>query len=310
MGRGLFPLPDGVVDLLARCTFPPRGAPIDCAVSGGPDSLALLVLAAAAGCEVTAWHVDHGLRPGGDKEAAIVSDAASRLGADSRSVTLHLDAGPNLEARARAARLAALPAGVATGHTADDQAETILLNLLRGSGLNGLAGMRPGFRHPILRLRRSETTALVRALDLDPVHDPTNDSPVHRRNRVRHELLPLAAEIAGRDLVPVLTREAELLAAEADMLDSLAAALDPTDASAIAAAPIGLARRAVRQWVRANGPGHGHPPSAASVERILTVARGETRSCQIEGGHKIVRSKGRLRLELAELAVQGGDATK
>ena len=128
-------------DLLARCTFPSPGTTVDCAVSGGPDSLALLVLAVEAGLIVTAWHVDHGLRPGSDAEGERVAVVADSLGAAAVSVTAMVGDGPNLEARAREARLDALPDGVLTGHTADDQAETVLLNLLRGSGVHGSAGI-------------------------------------------------------------------------------------------------------------------------------------------------------------------------
>ena len=105
--------------------------------------------------------------------------------------------GPNLEARARAARFAVLPADVATGHTMDDQAETILVNLLRGAGADGLAGMAPGRRHPLLGLRRLETHALCAEVGLEPVCDPSNADPAFVRNRVRHELLPLCARGGG-----------------------------------------------------------------------------------------------------------------
>ena len=97
----------------------------------------------------------------------------------------------------------------ATGHTADDQAETVLANLLRGAGVHGLAGMRAGPGHPLLGLRRAETVALCELLGLDPVQDPSNDDPRFVRNRVRHELLPLCSAIAGRDVVPVLARQAD-----------------------------------------------------------------------------------------------------
>jgi tRNA(Ile)-lysidine synthase len=295
MGAGPFPLPDGVVELLSRCRFPGRGEEIECAVSGGADSLALLVLAVAAGCAATAWHVDHGLREGSAREADVVEEAASKLGAAFRSVRVDVAAGPNLEARARVARLAVLPAGVATGHTADDQAETVLLNLLRGAGRDGLAGMRAGPRHPILDLRRHETVGLVAAMGWAAVADPTNDDPRYRRNRIRHELVPLCDAIAGRDVVPVLSRQAVLLAAEADLLDELAASVDPTDAAGLAAAPVAVARRAVRAWLRSGE--WRYPPSAAGVERVLEVARGEQRACEVEGGRRVSRSKGRLRIE-------------
>ncbi|MCB1016512.1 MAG: 7-cyano-7-deazaguanine synthase, partial [Acidimicrobiales bacterium] len=93
-----------------------------CAVSGGPDSLALLALAVAAGLEVTAVHVDHGLRPGSGREAEVVEAAAERFGARFSARRVTVVEGPNLEARARAARYAALPPDACTGHTADDQA--------------------------------------------------------------------------------------------------------------------------------------------------------------------------------------------
>ena len=197
-----------VAALLGRCTFPAAGDHLVCGVSGGADSLALLVLATAAGCRVTAVHVDHGLRPGSAAEAAVVAAAAARFGAGFRSERVEVADGPNLEARARAARLGVLGDGAATGHTADDQAETVLANLLRGAGVHGLAGMRAGPTHPILALRRAETVDLCAHLGLEPVHDPTNRDPRFQRNRIRAELLPLCADIAGRDVVPVLARQA------------------------------------------------------------------------------------------------------
>jgi tRNA(Ile)-lysidine synthase len=279
--------------LLARCTFPPPGTDVTCAVSGGADSLALLVLAIAAGCEVTAVHVDHGLRPGSADEAGVVRDAAHRAGAGFRAETVDVAPGPNLEARARAARYAVLPTGVLTGHTADDQAETVLLNLLRGAGLDGLAGMRRE-GHPILALRRHETEAVCRTEGLIPVADPTNADPAHRRNRVRHQLLPLLDAIAERDIVPVLARQAALLRDEAGALDELTAGLDPTDAGALAGAPPALARRAVRRWLT---EGRDHPPDAATVERVLAVARHEAKAADVGENRRVARTRNVLRLE-------------
>ncbi|HUE60120.1 MAG TPA: ATP-binding protein, partial [Acidimicrobiales bacterium] len=123
-----------LASFLARCDFPPAGADVALAVSGGADSLALLVLASAAGLKATAWHVDHGLREGSDLEAERVAKVAAAYGAGFDGRTLTVTPGPDLEARARAARYSVLPAGVLTGHTMDDQAETVLLNLLRGAG--------------------------------------------------------------------------------------------------------------------------------------------------------------------------------
>ena len=279
--------------LLARCSFPAPGTEITCAISGGPDSLALLVLAVEAACRVTAVHVDHGLRPGSAAEADVVAAVARHRGAAFRAERVTVPPGPNLEARARAARYAVLPPDVLTGHTADDQAETVLVNLLRGSGLDGLAGMRAA-GHPLLRIRRSETRALCAGLGLTPVEDPTNASLAHRRYRSRHELLPLLVAIADRDVAALLARQASSLRDEADLLDSLARALDPTDARALTAAPAALARRAVRLWLTG-----GYPPDAAAVERVLTVARGEAVACDIGGGRRVERSGQRLRLATA-----------
>ncbi len=285
-------------ELLARCTFPPPGTALACAVSGGADSLALLVLATSAGCEVTAIHVDHGLRPGSGAEAGVVAAAAARLGARFESHRVTVPAGPNLEARARDARFAVLPEGVATGHTMDDQAETILVNLLRGAGADGLAGMEPGLRHPLLGLRRAETHALCAAAGLAPVCDASNADPAFVRNRVRHELLPLCAEVAGRDPVPLLARQAGVLRDEVALMESLAgdALPDPADARAVARAPRPLARRALRRFLREAGGG-AHPPSLAEVDRTLAVAEGVALGTELAGGLRVRRTGGRLRVE-------------
>lgn len=280
---------NGTAALLARCTFPSPATEVNCAVSGGADSLALLALAVAAGCHATAFHVDHGLRAGSAREADIVAAAARQLGAEFRSVQVQVAQGPNLEARSRQARYAALPPDVLTGHTADDQAETLLVNLLRGAASSGLSGMRPGVRRPILALRRHETETLCAELGLSVFHDPTNDDPRHVRNRVRHELLPLMAAISQRDPVPVLVRQADIARADADFLDELAKEIDPRDARSLASAPRALARRAVRRWLSGD-----HPPDAATVERVLAVARGEVAATDVGEGQSVRRSQQRL----------------
>lgn len=277
--------------LLARCTFPPPGTTVACAVSGGADSLALLALAIESGCDATAIHVDHGLRKESEREADNVETMALRLGAGFRAMRVHVGQGPNLEARARAARYAALPADVLTGHTADDQAETLLVNLLRGAASTGLGAMRPGVRRPILALRRHETEALCAELGLTVFHDPSNTDPRHIRNRVRHELLPLLADISQRDPVPVLVRQTDIARVDADFLDDLAGAIDPRDARALATAPLALARRAVRRWLSGD-----HPPDAATVERVLAVARGEASGTDVGEGQSVRRSRQRLTL--------------
>ncbi|MEO5901005.1 MAG: tRNA lysidine(34) synthetase TilS [Ilumatobacteraceae bacterium] len=293
-----------ITALLARCTFAAPGTAVTCAVSGGADSTALLVLAIAAGCRVTAIHVDHGLRVGSAEEVGIVAATAARLGAVFAARRVDLLDGPNLEARARAARYATLPPDVLTGHTADDQAETMLLNLLRGAAGAGLGGMRPSQRRPLLALRRSETVELCSSLDIAVVDDPSNADPRHLRNRVRHELLPMLADLAGRDVVPVLNRQSDLLRDDDDMLVELATALDPADARELAGAPLPLARRAVRAWLRGE-----HPPDAAAVERVLDVARGAATACETAGGVRIERSRQRLRRVTAHGATADADRT-
>lgn len=275
-----------------RCTFPRVGTPVCCAVSGGADSTALAVLAVAAGCVVEIVHVDHGLRPGSADEFAFVQATAARLGVSARSVPVSLEQGANMEARARAARAAVLPHDALTGHTADDQAETVLINLLRGSALDGLAGMRRGHRHPLLDLRRTDTVALCETLDLAVVHDESNDDVRLLRNRIRHEVLPSLRDVARRDLVPVLTRQADLLRDDADLLEALAAEVDVTDAATLTAAPRPLARRAVRRWLalELGGP----PVDGATVERVLQVAAGDVIACQVPGGARVERHRQRL----------------
>ena len=280
-------------DLLARCTFPSPGTTVDCAVSGGPDSLALLVLAVEAGLMVTAWHVDHGLRPGSDAEGERVAVVADSLGAAAVSVTAMVGDGPNLEARAREARLDALPDGVLTGHTADDQAETVLLNLLRGSGVHGSAGIGDPGRRPLLGLRRSETRALCVACGLEPLDDPMNDDPRFVRNRIRNEVLPLLAEVSDRDPVPLLARHAGLAGEAVVLLDALIADIDPTDARTLAMLSPELARLALRGWL--TGLLGGRPPDAAAIDRVFDVAVGLVRATEVTGGLRIERSRGRLR---------------
>ena len=281
--------------LLARCRFPAAGTAVTYAVSGGTDSTALLILAVESGCEVTAVHVDHGLRPGSAAEAGIVAATARRYGAAFQAERVLVDPGANLEARPHAARAAALPLDALTGHTADDQAETVLLNVLRGSGLDGLRGVGRTERRPLLDLRRSETVALCAAERVETVDDPSNVDPAFTRNRVRHEVLPLLAEVARRDPVPMLCRLADLATDESALLDELAAHVDPTDCDALRRAPIPLARRALRGWLR--GELDGYAPDAAAIERVLAVARGEIVGTDVVAGLAVRRTEGRLRVE-------------
>lgn len=266
-----------------------------CAVSGGADSSALLVLASAAGCEVTAHHVDHGIRASTEHESHMVASLAERFGAHFVAHTAKVEPGPNLEARARHARFELLPAEVVTGHTLDDRAETMLLNLMRGAARTGMSPLRSASRHPLVRLRRAETVALCESLTIDVVTDPSNTDPAFLRNRVRHELLPLLDDMSQRDVAAVLNRQADVFADEDELLDSLAAEIDPTDAKAIAKAAPVLARRALRNFISSEWA-LGHPPSGEAVERALQVARGNATACDLEGGHRIHRTHQKLRL--------------
>jgi tRNA(Ile)-lysidine synthase len=128
-------------------------------------------------------------------------------------------------------------------------------------------------------------------LGLQPLHDPMNDDDRYQRVRVRNEVIPLLQDIARRDIVDVIARQAETLRGDNDLLDELAAMIDVADARALAAAPIALSRRAIRQWLA-----DPLPPDAATVERVLAVARGETTACDVGRGRSVRRSHQRLGL--------------
>ena len=278
-----------VASLLTRCSFPAPHTDVTVALSGGPDSMALMCLAVAHGLHVTAVHVDHGIRADSHRDIALIAPVARVLGVELQVHRVVVEPGPNLEARARAARYGVLPDDAMTGHTADDQAETVLINLLRGAGSAGLSAMSPGVKRPILGLRRTETHQLCTELGIECVDDETNRSDAHQRNRVRHELLPVVADISRRDPVPILVRTSDVLRDDNALLDELAAGIDPTDAIALSTAPLPLARRAIRAWLS-----HPYPPDQATVERVLEVARGEHPGCDIGENRQIRRSKQRL----------------
>jgi len=280
-------------ELAARCQFP-LGKTVACAVSGGADSLALLILARHLDLDVTAHHVDHGLRPGSGLEADLVGDVSARVGAEFRSIKVVVADGPNLEARARQARYEGLPADVLTGHTADDQAETVLLHLLRGGGLDASAAMR-NERRPLIGLRRVDTVAVCANFGVVPFEDPSNSDPRFRRNRIRHEVIPLLNDVTERDVVPLLCRAASLARTDVDLLNELASEIDVCDVTALRAAPLALARRAVRLWLARE-----HPPDAATVGRVLDVVAGSATSTEVGSGRVVRRSRGRLFIDASE----------
>ena len=256
-------------------------------LSGGADSLALALttidVAARAGIPVITVTVDHGLREGSDEEARRVADLAASLGARAVVETVMVGGQGGPEGAAREARRAALRAvgaregaPILLGHTMDDQAETVLLRLARGSGPSSLRAIAPISRdgdgvtwlRPLLKLRRTDTEEACAQAGLAPVHDPTNDidgpwraadgSPL-RRSALRHGAIPALASALGIDPVPALARTAALCAEDDDALSDRARALtaaarvaddtDPADRGmsvALAVAPLRGAPRAVR----------------------------------------------------------------
>lgn len=216
---------------------PPR---ILVACSGGPDSLALAAVAAFFGrrgdYRVGAVVVDHSLQQGSSEVAARASAQLVGLGLDPVTVrTVAVNSrGFGPEAAARTARYGALAAAaeqyqacaVLLGHTLDDQAEQVLLGLSRGSGTRSLAGMperRGRYLRPFLGLRRQDTLNICAEEGLEPWHDPTNQDPRYARSRVRSEVLPLLEEKLGPGIAEALHRSAQILAQDADYLDSVAA---------------------------------------------------------------------------------------
>jgi tRNA(Ile)-lysidine synthase len=222
-----------------------EGSRVLAACSGGPDSLALAAALAfeapRLGCRAGAVTVDHGLQAGSAGQAARVAAVLRDQGLDPvhqvRAAVASRDAAagyPGPEAAARQARYAALDAvavecgaaAVLLGHTMDDQAETVLLGLARGSGARSLAGMSAAsgrYRRPLLGLRRHQTVAACAALGLVPWQDPQNADPAFARTRVRLGVLPRMEELLGPGITEALARTASTLRADADALDELAA---------------------------------------------------------------------------------------
>jgi tRNA(Ile)-lysidine synthase len=208
------------------------------ALSGGPDSLALAAASAfeglKAGWRVGAVVVDHGLQNGSDAVAARAADQARQLGLDPVTVVrVEVGAGGGPEAAARAARYAVLDRQttssgaefVLLGHTLDDQAETVLLGLARGSGPSSLQGMAAAsgrYRRPLLGIRRASTVQACADASLEPWTDPHNSDPSYSRVRVREEVLPVLERELGPGIAEALARTAEQLREDAEALDSFA----------------------------------------------------------------------------------------
>jgi tRNA(Ile)-lysidine synthase len=324
-GPGALPpdLPYGNLVSVVRAALGPvlpQGGRAGLAISGGPDSagLALLVREARPDLDLVAIHVRHGLRDD-EPDAAAAAGVAAHLGIPAvvRSVDVR-DLGTGPEAAARAARHAALRevatteglVAVLLGHTAEDQAETVLLNLVRGAGLGGLAGMRPArtvegllLVRPLLALRRADVRAVPGRAGVAVVEDPTNDDEGQRRARARLDVLPALAALAGGpgDPVGALTRLADLAADDDAHLHDLAAEVGEgvvlaagvvrlLRADALDALPVALGRRVARRAL-AEVRGGGEP-SAVDVEAVRAAGAART----VGGAISVARSQGWITL--------------
>jgi len=284
------------------------------AVSGGPDSLALLLGAArlvetdAVAWRLTVAHLDHALRDESAADARFVADATAKLGlpcevqrADVAAIAR--ESGRSIEEAGREARyaffreLAGDDGWIATGHTADDAAETVLLNLLRGTGTTGLRGIparRGMIVRPLLGDRREWLRSQLDAAGIAYLIDPTNADPAYLRNRVRGELLPLMEEVRP-GAVGRIVRFAALAAAEDELLDELAAAelerrRQPNgEIDWRQPPPRALGRRVLRLAV---GP---PAPSAERIDAVLDAAEGPRGGVRMElGGRRTASVRERL----------------
>jgi tRNA(Ile)-lysidine synthase len=282
------------------------------AVSGGADSLALAAALAQEAprprLRAGAVTVDHGLQDGSSERSADVAARCAALGLDPvvvETVTVGSSGGP--EGAAREARYAALDAvaartgarAILLGHTLDDQAETVLLGLARGSGARSLSGMAPRrdlLRRPLLGIRRVMTTEACQALELVPWSDPHNCDPAFARSRVRHGALPAMIDALGAGIPEALARTASLLRADADALDGWANDVaDPTDTAALMVLPSAVRSRVLRNVAIGAGvpagqltAGHVH-----EMERLVTHWHGQG-AVSLPGGLEANRSCDRL----------------
>ena len=291
------------------------------ACSGGADSLAL-----AAGLawldarepdplrRSCAMVVDHGLQDGSARVAASVVAVLSRLGMDAESarVAVPLDAPDGLEAAARRARYEVLTSGdaniVLVGHTMDDQAETVLLGLARGSGTRSLAGMPSRWTvgdvqliRPLLGLRRVATRQACADWGLTPWDDPMNDDTRFARVRARR-LLPDLDAALGPGIVEALGRTAALTRDDADYLDQAAAELlqqagqpGSLPVNVLAGAPQALRGRLLRQWLAVGGVAELSYERTKAVLSLVDGWRGQA-GVDLPGGRRVTRIDGELRL--------------
>lgn len=289
------------------------------ACSGGADSLALLAAtvfeAGDRDWRVVGVVVDHGLQAGSEAHTQRVVQQMAELGAhETASVRVSVDAGPaGIEAGARESRYAALEQlaahfsadAVLLGHTLDDQAETVLLGLARGSGSRSIAGMRQGFsvfRRPLLSLRRAETEAACAALGLDYWVDPHNSDPRFLRASIRHSVMPVLEEQLGPGVALALARTGTSVREDLDCLDDLAesafAGLELDEGLPVAsltAHPPAIRRRILRLAALAAGalPGELSRERILAVDALLTDWRGQAR-IELPGHVGVTRADSRL----------------
>jgi tRNA(Ile)-lysidine synthase len=261
------------------------------ALSGGPDSLALTAAAAAA-LPTTALIVDHGLQAGSGEVAETARRQAHDLGcvgAEVLRVQVGTDGGP--EAAARSARYAALDASrgqapVLLAHTLDDQAETVLLGLGRGSGARSIAGMRaadPPWYRPLLGVRRTVTHEACAELGLTAWDDPHNHDARFTRVRLRTEVLPLLEDVLGGGVAEALARTAAALREDTDALDALAegALGDTADTgetvavTALTVLPTAVRRRVIRRWLLSGGAANLTDKQIRAVDALVTAWHGQ-----------------------------------
>lgn len=281
--------------LACRRAVRPFEGPAVIGLSGGPDSLALVAAAAAEGKDVRAVVVDHQLQPGSGEVAARAAEQARAFGVEAEVVAVDVAAG-NVEAAARRARYAALFARgreVWVAHTADDQAETLLLGALRGNpaGMATAEEREEGrLVRPFLQLRRADTVGACAELSLKAWHDPMNDDPAFRRVALRTHVIPALSELLGGDAVPPLAATADRIAQARAVLD---APLGPptTRCDQLAGEDVVTRRRRLAKWLLAEGvPLQSDQLDA--IDALVTRWRGQG-PVHVAGG-EVARVDGRL----------------
>ncbi|GCD89748.1 tRNA lysidine(34) synthetase TilS [Nocardioides sp. LS1] len=303
----------------------PPGATVVVACSGGADSLALLAAtvfeAGKGGWHVVGATVDHGLQEGSDERAARVVAQMAELGAaETFSARVRVEGGGlGPEAAAREARYAVLDeiaqrvgaGAVLLGHTRDDQAETVLLGLTRGSGGRSLAGMRRAFdryRRPLLDVARADTVTACEVEGIVFWSDPHNDDPRFTRSRIRTRVLPLLEDELGPGVAETLARTADQLRVDMEHLDDLADDLllaaarpDGLDLDVLEPAPTAVRRRVLRLAALAAGSPaaelfHDH---VLAMDALVTGWRGQ-KWIDLPGHLRLVRAERLLAFRRSE----------